>query len=72
MILVPKDGTDNEEFISIDTKTPWAKNKKNANKKYQNQKYKQNQKNRPNQNKNIYAISQKKFNVSQTKQSDST
>ena len=67
-----KTGGENEEFISIDTKTTNPKNKKNVNKKYQNQKYQQNQKNRPNQNKNIYTISQQKFNVSQTIQPDST
>ena len=59
---------EDDEFISIDTKTSsQAKNKSKQNKKSQNAQYGQNNKQKQsNQNKNAYAPPQPKFKISQT------
>ena len=61
-------GGETEDFISADKTAPQPKSKKNQ--KYQNQKYQQNQKRGNQGNKNLYQVSQQRFNVTQSIQPD--
>ena len=63
-------GGETEDFVSADKTAPQPKSKKNQ--KYQNQKYQQNQKRGNQGNKNLYQVSQQRFNVTQSIQPDST